>query len=332
MLANVGMLGVSIMLILAAAELFTNGVEWFGKKLDLGEGAVGSLLAAVGTAMPETMIPIIAILFSHETNSDEIGIGAILGAPFMLSTIAFALIGLTCLIASRGGRRPNILVVNTDILGRDLRYFFVVYLIAIGAAFIPWHPVKMGVGVLLLGLYARYAYQTLQHEAEGESEDLRRLHFHRWSEDPHTALVIVQLIAALALMIGGSQVFVANVQELSVGLGVSTLVLALLIAPLATELPEKFNSVLWVSRSRDTLALGNVSGAMVFQSCIPVTVGLLFTEWVLEPPGMVSALIALASSGLVVVSLRLRHIMYPQVLLVGALFYLVYVGYVLTLH
>ena len=52
----------AFVVILLGAELFTNGIEWFGRKLELAEGAVGSVLAAVGTALPETMIPIIAIL------------------------------------------------------------------------------------------------------------------------------------------------------------------------------------------------------------------------------------------------------------------------------
>ncbi len=53
----------ALVVILFGAELFTNGIEWFGRKLDLAEGAVGSVLAAVGTALPETMIPLIAIVF-----------------------------------------------------------------------------------------------------------------------------------------------------------------------------------------------------------------------------------------------------------------------------
>ena len=67
------------MIILLGAELFTNGIEWFGRKLELAEGAVGSVLAAVGTALPETMIPIIAILFATGASSHEVGVGAILG-------------------------------------------------------------------------------------------------------------------------------------------------------------------------------------------------------------------------------------------------------------
>jgi cation:H+ antiporter len=51
-MTTVLLLLLSIAIVLAGALLFTNGVEWLGAKLDLGQGAVGSLLAAVGTALP----------------------------------------------------------------------------------------------------------------------------------------------------------------------------------------------------------------------------------------------------------------------------------------
>ncbi len=96
---------VSMAVILVAAELFTNGVEWFGHRMKLGEGAVGSLLAAVGTAMPETIVPLIAILLVGGAAGKEIGVGAIIGAPFMLATAAFFVIGASVFIFSFTGRR-----------------------------------------------------------------------------------------------------------------------------------------------------------------------------------------------------------------------------------
>ena len=55
-------------------------------------------------------------------------------------------------------------------------------------------------------------------------------------------------------------------------------VLALVLAPLATELPEKFNSLIWVRQNKDTLAMGNITGAMVFQSCIPTAIGIILAS------------------------------------------------------
>ncbi len=86
-------------------------------------------------------------------------------------------------------------------------------------------------------------------------------------------------------MIIGARLFVANIQTVADRLDVPVLILALILSPLATELPEKFNSVIWVRQRKDTLAMGNISGAMVFQSCIPVSVGLIFTPWELDAAG-----------------------------------------------
>src|SRR5487761_1940576 len=84
-----------LLVILVAAELFTNALEHLGAKLKISEGVTGSLFAAVGTALPETMVPLLA-LFAGTSNpgiNEEIGVGAILGAPLMLSTLS------TCLMA-----------------------------------------------------------------------------------------------------------------------------------------------------------------------------------------------------------------------------------------
>src|ERR1700682_4446837 len=96
----------AFVLILVGAEVFTNGVEWLGLKLRISEGATGSILAALGTATPETLIPVVAILFTNTADSDEIGVGAILGAPFMLATLVMLLIGATAyFMRKRRGRR-----------------------------------------------------------------------------------------------------------------------------------------------------------------------------------------------------------------------------------
>ena len=74
----------SFVLIVGGAVLFTNAVEWAGQNLNLGHGAVGSLLAAVGTALARSVIPMSRVLAGAE--GEEVAIGAIIGAPFMLAT------------------------------------------------------------------------------------------------------------------------------------------------------------------------------------------------------------------------------------------------------
>src|SRR4026207_747720 len=146
---------VALAVILLGAELFTNGIEWFGHRLNLAEGAVGSVLAAVATAMPETLIPVIAIVGptifgGGSPNAAEIGVGAILGAPFMLSTLAMFLTGLAIVIFSRRGRRGTEMSVNVRVLGRDVIFFMVAYGIAIATAFLPadFHIGRWAVAVI----------------------------------------------------------------------------------------------------------------------------------------------------------------------------------------
>ena len=324
----------SLVIILVAAELFTNAVEWFGHRLGLAEGAVGSVLAAIGTALPETMIPIIAILFVGSSDAHEIGVGAILGAPFLLSTAAFAVTGLGVLAFA--ARRPagTDMRLDADVIRRDIGFFFIVYLFAIAASFIPWHTGKHFIVFVLLALYAFYLYRTFSHEGEnepGSEADLGRLEFHRLlgrAGSPSTFLIMLQLVVSLALIVGGAQLFVKNLETVSHDIGVPALALSLIIAPLATELPEKFNSIIWVRQSKDTLAMGNISGAMVFQSCIPVSVGVAFTDWELTQEALVSAVIALVSTGLIYMSIRSRGYLSAHVLARAGLFWVGFVGYV----
>jgi cation:H+ antiporter len=102
------------------------------------------------------------------------------------------------------------------------------------------------------------------------------------------------------------------------------LLFALLVAPIATELPEKFNSVTWTLKGKDTLAVGNMTGAMVFQSTFPGSVGLLFTPWKVEGMALVSAVLALVSAALVLGVVMSGRKISPLVMMVGGVFYVFY--------
>src|SRR4029078_1528423 len=184
---DVVLLVVALAIILLGAELFTNGIEWFGHRLNLAEGAVGSVLAAVATAMPETLIPVIAIVGpaifgGGSPNSAEIGVGAILGAPFMLSTLAMFVTGLAIVIFSRTGRVGTQMAINVRVLGRDVIFFLVAYAIAIASAFLP-PDLRVGRWAIAIGLVSLYAVYVRAHftapSEEGDGEDLNQLHLSR---------------------------------------------------------------------------------------------------------------------------------------------------------
>ena len=335
----------SLLVILAGAELFTNGVEWIGEGFGLSEGAVGSVLAAVGTALPETILPIIAILSGHAAG-EAIGTGAILGAPFMLTTLAMVVIGVAVLIFARGGRRPTDLEIDHGVIRQDLGYFLVMYSLATGAGLLGVKAVDYALSIVLV---VGYVYYVRRHFASsGDQESPTRPpgrstrctsgagsagcggRFRSGQQTSSIAAPFVQTAIALGLIVGGAEIFVHSVAGIGERAGIPPLAFSLLVAPLATELPEKFNSVLWVRRRKDTLAMGNMTGAMVFQSSFPVTIGLLFTPWDLTGEALVAALIALAAGSVLYLTLRIRQRMSAPLLLLQGVFYVGYVSYVLT--
>jgi cation:H+ antiporter len=338
-------LGSSLLVILGGAELFTNGVEWIGEGFGLSEGVVGSVLAAVGTALPETILPLVAIVSGHATG-EEIGIGAILGAPFMLTTLAMFVVGTAVLVFARGGRRETELDADRGVLRQDLGTFLILYALAVLAGLVHVRPLHWALAAGLLVAYVFYVRRHLRAPGEKDleteaSSEIKPLHVWVWlrrlrpKTEPWSAAspswpTFVQTALSLVLIVAGARLFVSGVNTLAENLGISHLVFALLVAPVATELPEKFNSVLWVRRGKDTLAMGNMTGAMVFQSSFPVTVGLLLTPWHLAHEALVAAAIALAAGSVLWLTIRFRGRFSARLLLLQGGFWAAYLVYALT--
>jgi cation:H+ antiporter len=300
---------VSFAVILAGALLFTNAVEWLGHRLQLGEGAVGSVLAAVGTAMPETLIAIVALI-GAEQGADQVAVGAIVGAPFLLATLAMGLVGLFAYLYRQRREQGLELRVHEPTLERDLLFFLAFFALSLALAWGAPAALRIPIGVLVILAYPIYIQRTLS--GGGEVQDrgsIDPLLFERRAErrtSPSPLLCTIQLLVGLGAMIGGAHLFVEELLHIAESLGVEAVVLALILAPLATELPEKVNSFFWVREGKDALALGNITGAMVFQSTIPFGIGLIFTDWALSANATLSIVLGLVGGFLAYEALHRR--------------------------
>ncbi|MDA8336841.1 MAG: sodium:calcium antiporter [Peptococcaceae bacterium] len=319
----------SLILILASSAFFTNAIEWLGIRLGVKEGAVGSLLAALGTAMPEILIPLVAILAGTRGGSGAaIGIGAILGAPFMLSTAALAMAGASGLLFARR-RGTGRLYPDPRPIRRDLGFFLVAWTLVIGSTFIP-RSMRLALPPLLLAAYVGFVWVVLSRGRNMDWHQMSRLFFARRTDLPPTGLILLQLIVSFAGITFGVRYFVTFIESLAGFLRLPVLLFSLLVAPLASESPELFNSVLWIGQKKDTLALGNITGAMVLQSSVAPIVGLAFTSWVLPPLALAAAFLTLLTAGSVFLFVSRRgHLSGVFLLALGGLFYLSYLGYVI---
>jgi cation:H+ antiporter len=342
---------VAFALILMGAEFFTNGVEWLGHLFGMSEGATGSILAAIGTATPETLVPIVAILFTNSVEADDIGVGAILGAPFMLGTLVMLLIGVTAFVL-RVRRGRDTLRVDRAHASRDLGFFLAMYSAAVAIALIPpLRELKGVLGWVFFPTYGLYLFLVLRtpvsseadiEEAKEEHEVFDALSFAKYLKrfgaalDPHRPpgwLIVGQTALAFGGILVGAKIFAAWIDAFSHTMGFNALLVALLLAPLATELPEAANSLIWTKDGKDVIALGNVAGAMVFQSTVPVTVGVLLTPWVLGPFGTLAAIFALLSGAVIWIQLRFRtrgDALPLSSLIVGGSLYVIFLIYVIS--
>jgi len=292
-----------LVVILIAAEVFTNALEHLGEKLKISEGVTGSLFAAVGTALPETMVPLLALLAgtSNQNVNEEIGVGAILGAPLMLSTLSLSLLAFAVLKkrGAHGEFRPE----KTGLL-RDLNFFLAAFAFATLALYIPHDmtAVRAALGFSMVLIYFIYIMLTLRasralvHDGHGTEAD-EPMFLCRLGLPNHFAVILLQLAAGLGLLIYGAHGFIHGVEEASALLGISALLLSLLIIPIATELPEKVNSILWIRRHKDTLAFGNITGAMVFQGTLLPAIGIMLTPWEPRREVLAGVVITLLAAG-----------------------------------
>lgn len=277
---------IALVLILVGAEAFTNALEHLGQRLGISEGVTGSIFAAVGTALPEAMVPVVAVLASSASleTRHEVGVGAILGAPLMLSTLTLFLMGMFA--AHSRGWNSSFRPEPTG-LRRDLHWFLWAFLLATIAVFVPveWRVTRVTLAIGLTLSYMVYLMLTIRASRglveQGHGTEADHALFLTWIRLPENLFTIMfQLLLGLALIVGGAKGFVIGVEHLAALVGISTLALSLLIVPVATELPEKVNSIIWIRRGRDTLAFGNITGAMVFQGSLLPALGVMLTPWV----------------------------------------------------
>lgn len=321
--------------------LFTNSVENLGKEYKLSDGVVGGILAAIGTALPETVVPLVAVIgafFTGESVSigEEVALGAVLGSPFLLSTVAFFVTGISVLICSKLKKRDCKMCENPLILLRDLKFFVISYTVAISCAFIPHKFIKCVIAILLIVFYLIYVHRTLKKDfgccCVEEPEELILLKLFGGKERFKKFLIILQIIASLILLIVLAHFFVKQILFVASALNIPPVVMSLLLAPIATELPECFNSAIWIGQSKDSLSISNITGALVFQSCIPAAIGIMLTPWVFNQATAMSVVLVYISLICVYLNvIKNKGMLNHRILITCVVFYLIYLFYVLKI-
>ncbi len=320
----------SAVVIYLSCEYFVNGVEWLGRRMAMGQKATGTVLAAFGTALPESVVTFVAVAFGGSLAAKELGVGAALGGPLALSTVAYATVGILLLMTGQQLAATAAIRRDFSRLSRDQGWFLLIFAAKIGLGLVlfagkPW------LGIAFLAAYALYVRQEMMGNEEEEEGELEPLKLQPRAAEPSTLMAALQTGIALVVIFVASRTFVAQLEHLGPALGLPPQLLALLLSPIATELPETMNAVIWVRQGKHRLALANISGAMMIQATIPTALGLFFTPWLLSPALLLAAGVTAAAVAIMFVAFRAGRISRWLLAAMG-LFYVAFVIALLTMH
>jgi cation:H+ antiporter len=349
---------VHVVLLLACAvaiylscEWFVNAVEWLGQRLNIGTMAVGTILAAFGTALPESVVTLVAVTTGPTAEIRNIGVGAAMGGPLVLATVAYGVTGAMLLLRRRSHKmvlagvgaarlveRPvserdddavAILADRAHIarLAKDQRWFMAVFVVKVALGLVAF-AIKPYLGLLFFAAYGVYFWREIRSGTGGSSgepdeKELAPLKLQPRAVRPATTAVLAQTLGALAVIFVSSQIFVHQLDAIGPMLGLSGAITALLLSPIATELPEIMNAIIWVRQGKTQLALANISGAMMIQATVPSGLGLLFTDWRLDHALLWSGAVTMAAITYLLVTMRANKLT-PTRLAIAALLYLVF--------
>ena len=319
-----------------SCEWFVNAVEWLGRRLNVGKMAVGTILAAFGTALPESVVTLVAVTTGKTEQARTIGVGAALGGPLALSTIAYGITGVMLWRHRKPANSGELILGDAAQLRRlakDQGWFLMIFVVKVFLGLVAF-SVKPALGVLFFAAYAVYFWRELRtdpdpdnapaHDPVGEpGEELEPLKFQPSAASPSNLAVAAQTLVTLMVIFIASQLFVKQLDAIGPMLGLSNAVTALLLSPVATELPEIMNAIIWVRQGKVQLALANISGAMMIQATVPSGLGLLFTAWHFDAALLWSGLITMAAIGYLLISLGTQRLT-PARLSLAAVFYLVF--------
>jgi cation:H+ antiporter len=298
-----------------SCEWFVNAVEWLGQRLKVGPLAVGTVLAAFGTALPESVVTFVAVVFGNSAAAKDIGVGAAMGGPLALATVAYAVTGWMILSQRRRQRTlvtagaPGATGVaagsppagssndlgDTAKLARDQTWFLAIFVVKVVLGLVAF-ALKPWLGLLFFAAYGVYFWREIRGGgAHAEGAELAPLLLQRRRARPTISAVLTQTLVSLVVIFVGSQLFVHQLDAVGPMLGLPAAVTALLLSPIATELPEIMNAIIWVRQGKTPLALANISGAMMIQATVPSGLGLLFTPWRFDTALLVSGLATMAA-------------------------------------
>jgi cation:H+ antiporter len=317
----------SMIIVLFAAVIFVNAVEYIGYKLNLGHSFVGAIIAPLFTSIPELTVFLVAVFAVGQTAGQEVGIGTLFGQPFMASSLSYGLVGLAAVVGFFTGRRKGSFLVVERNLGIPYVFIAVLFPLTVVPSLLAGVTiVKYAFGLLFFGAFLLYVWMMFRRREEGLIEEVEDCYLYRYGgriiRMPMISALIQIVISAVGLYVG-SEGMVDSVIAIANSIKMSPLGLALILVPAATAIPETTSALIWGYRGKDTLSLGSLVGESVLYSTFYPAIGLFLTPWALDRHAY-SSVLATTIVSLVLLMFIMRKKMPWWSLCLGLFFFAAY--------
>ena len=307
MLLDILLIIIGVALVLKGADFLTEGASALARRMHVPEIVIGLTIVAAGTSAPELFVSVVSAL----SDTPDLAVGNVVGSNTMNCML---IVGTAAMVAP--------MTISRSTVKKDIPFSVAASVLLMLIAFDSFLGRFDGI-LLLIGFAAFMAY-TLMQAKKGQTETVEEV------KQQNPWLSAFYIVAGLALLVVGSNLFVDSASSVAAALGVSEGVIGLTVVAGGTSLPELATSVVAARKGQSAIAIGNVIGSNVFN--ILLILGLTATISPMQIEGITTIDMAVMLLSVALVWLfsftRFTVERWEGAILVGG--YLVYLGWLIS--
>lgn len=242
MLIDIVFIVVGVAMVLMGADRLTEGASSLARRMNVPEMIIGLTIVAAGTSAPELFVSLVSAL----KGTPGLAVGNVVGSNTMNCML---IVGCAAVVAP--------MTISRSTVKKDIPC-------SVGASVLLLLLTLNGYlgrteGIVLLACFVLFMAYTLMQAKKGQAEPVvvEGKKINPW-------LSVLWVVAGLAMLVVGSNLFVDSASDVALSLGISDGVVGLTVVAGGTSLPELATSVVAARKGQSAIAIGNVIGSNVF--------------------------------------------------------------------
>lgn len=264
--------------------ILSYGAEHLSEKF--GAKFVGRVLLSIATTLPEIAI----VIYAAAQGSFGIAIGSGLGSNLLMMTLGLAIM---LIIATTRLSKAPLKQIDVSTFKNDMIFLILAAIISFVLFLDGFNYID---GFIFMGLFAGYIILSL-YEMKVEKRDKltnKNIDINSNNNNNNNKELIVEqnispdinedrkkfikaigtfLLGAIGILFG-AEPFIHSLEGLSVEIGISAVVLAVIISPIAGEMPEKISMMILARKGAAgaSIAIANVLGSKILNNTLLLAV------------------------------------------------------------